>query len=92
MLADLWWGVLVAPLLEVAEVPASGPPVEVVPGPPLEDAAGEERDLGLGVVRQVEEWQEGIRLPILEEFFGVGHGRELVGADLEMGLTHIRST
>ena len=77
-----------APLLEVAEVPASGPPVEVVPGLPLEDAAGEERDLGLGVVRQVEEWQEGIRLPILEEFFGVGHGRELVGDGDHWGIVN----
>ena len=58
MLVDLQWGVLAAPPLEVVEVLASGPPWEVVLGPPLEEVAREEQELGPGVVLQVEGWWE----------------------------------
>ena len=51
MLADLQWGVLTVPPLGVAEVLVSGLPLEEVMGPPLEEAAREERESGLGVVQ-----------------------------------------
>ena len=42
--------------LKLAEVLALGPPLEVVSGPPLEEAATEEQESGQGMVRQVEGW------------------------------------